>query len=90
MTHWVYEFAGGPDTGDFEDSAGEEEPGEVVFRDRPGGFGVMDGFVRESVDGLMLVARYRWVASGDASAVAPVVVRASSELPPSASEAGGQ
>ncbi|MEU6654906.1 hypothetical protein ABZ904_37210 [Streptomyces sp. NPDC046900] len=90
MTHWVYAFAGCPDTGDFQESAGEEEPGEVVFRDRAGGFGVIDGFVRESVDGPMLVARYRWVASGDALAVAPAVLRAASELPPWASEAGGQ
>ncbi|MEU6324936.1 hypothetical protein [Streptomyces sp. NPDC047009] len=89
MTHWVYAFAGCPDTGDFQESAGEEEPGEIVFRDRAGGFGVMDGFVRESVDDLMLVAHYRWVASGDAFAVAPAVLRAVSELPPLA-RAGGK
>lgn len=34
----------------------------------------MDGFVRESVDDLMMVARFRWVASRDLSTVGPAVL----------------
>ncbi|MEU2715480.1 hypothetical protein [Streptomyces sp. NPDC007205] len=35
---------------------------------------LVDGFVRESVDELMTVARFRWVASGDPSTVGPAVL----------------
>lgn len=91
MGHWVYEFLGCPDTGDHQQIANEEEPGEVVFHERPGGLGIMDGFVRESVDELMMVARFRWATSGDPSTVAPVVLEAAAErLPPSVGEAGSQ
>ncbi|MFB6783631.1 hypothetical protein ACFCX0_41635 [Streptomyces sp. NPDC056352] len=37
--------------------------------------------MRESVDDMMMVARFRWVASGDPSAVAPAVLQASGLLP---------
>ncbi|MEU6010149.1 hypothetical protein [Streptomyces sp. NPDC047453] len=77
MSHWVYVFSGCPATGDYQQIADDQEPGDVVFRDRPGGLGIMDGFVRESVDDMMMVARFRWVASGDPSAVAPAVLQAS-------------
>lgn len=42
-----------------------------------GGLGIVDGFVREYVDDLMLAARFRWVASGDPSMVALAVLEAS-------------
>ncbi|MFB7324721.1 hypothetical protein [Streptomyces sp. NPDC056190] len=77
MGHWVYAFSGCPATGDFRQIADDEEPGNVVLGERPGGLGIVDGFVRESVDDMMMVARFRWVASGDPSAVAPAVLLAS-------------
>ncbi|GAA3048547.1 hypothetical protein [Streptomyces glomeratus] len=89
MSHWVYEFLGCPDTGDYQQIMDEAEPGDVVFRERPDGLGILDGFVRESVDDVMMVARFRWVASGDPSTVAPAVTEAAVGLPPSAGEAGG-
>ncbi|MGV9566027.1 hypothetical protein [Streptomyces sp. NPDC003480] len=84
----MYEFAGCPNAGDHQQIADEDEPGEVVFRERPGG--IVDGFLRESVDELMMVARFRWVVTGgDASTVAPMVLEAAREqLPPAADEAG--
>ncbi|GHJ99633.1 hypothetical protein SY2F82_14310 [Streptomyces sp. Y2F8-2] len=64
---------------------------EAVFRERPGGLGIVDGFVRASVDEVMMVARFRWVAGGDPSMVAPMVLEAAGEhLPPAAGEAGSQ
>jgi hypothetical protein len=90
MAHWVYEFAGCPGRGDFQEITGEAEPGEVVFRDRAGGFGVVDGFVLESVDDVMLGARYRWVAGGQPCTVAPAVLHASRGFPPPRNEAGGR
>jgi hypothetical protein len=91
MGHWVYEFVGCPDIGNYQQVADEEEPGEVVFRERPGGLGIVDGFVRESVDELMMAARFRWVAGGHPSTVAPAVLEeAQGQLPPSAGEAGRQ
>ncbi|MGW2697771.1 hypothetical protein [Streptomyces sp. NPDC001296] len=91
MGHWVYEFVGCPDTGNFQQIADEEEPGEVIFRERPGGLGIVDGFVWESVDELMMVARFRWVVGGHPSMVAPMVLEAAGEqLPPAAGEAGSQ
>lgn len=77
MDHWVYEFSGCPDSGDYQQIADEDEPGDVVLRERLGGLGIVDGFVRESVDNLMMVARLRWVAGGDPSAVGPAVLQAS-------------
>lgn len=71
MGHWVYEFLGCPDTGGYQQIADEMEAGEVVVRERVGGLGIVDGFVREGVDDVMMVARFRWVASGDPSAVMP-------------------
>jgi hypothetical protein len=65
MGHWVYEFSGCPDTGSFQQIADELEPGEVVVRERVGGLAIVDGFVRESIDDVMMVARFRWVAGGD-------------------------
>ncbi|MFJ4806781.1 hypothetical protein [Streptomyces murinus] len=81
MGHWVYEFSGCPDSGDFRQIADDEEPGDVVLRERPGGLGIVDGFVRERVDDVMMVARFWWVASGDASVVAPAVLQASGSPP---------
>ncbi|MEV8562011.1 hypothetical protein AB0478_37305 [Streptomyces sp. NPDC051917] len=77
MGHWVYEFSGCPDSWDYQQIADDQEPGDVVLRERPGGLGVVDGFVWESVDDMMMVARFRWVASGDPSVVAPAVLQAS-------------
>lgn len=74
MTHWVYEFSGCPEADDFQQFATEAGPGEILFRPRSGGLGTVDGFVRESVDDLMMVARFRWVASGDPSTVGPAVL----------------
>ncbi|MFD8719847.1 hypothetical protein ACFV2H_17970 [Streptomyces sp. NPDC059629] len=81
MSHWVYEFSGVADSGDYLQIADDEEPGDVVLRERPGGLGIVDGFVCERVDNLMMVARFRWVASGDPSAVRPAVLRAAGILP---------
>jgi hypothetical protein len=88
MGHWVYEFSGCPDIGDYQQIAVEDEPGDVVLRERPGGLGVVDGFVRESVDELMLVARFQWVAKGDPPTVASALLQAS--LPPSPGATHGQ
>ncbi|WP_424862843.1 hypothetical protein [Streptomyces sp. MMS24-I29] len=74
MGHWVYEFSGCPDSGDYQQIADDAEPGDVVLRERRGGLGTVDAFVRENVDGMMMVARFRWVASGDPSVVAPAVL----------------
>jgi hypothetical protein len=76
MGHWVYEFSGCPDTGCYQQIANEAEPGEVVVRERVSGLGIVDGFVRESVDDVMMVAHFRWVASGDPSTVMPEMLRA--------------
>jgi hypothetical protein len=95
--HWVYEFSGCPDTGCYQQIADEVEPDEVMVRERVGGLGIVDGFVRESVDDVMMVAHFRrvasgdpsWVASGDPSAVMPELLRAS-ELSPSPDGRPGQ
>ncbi|MGW5465498.1 hypothetical protein [Streptomyces sp. NPDC003996] len=68
MGHWVYEFSGCPDSWDSQQIADDQEPGDVVLRERPGGLGVVDGFVRESGDDMI---------SGDPSVVAPAVLQAS-------------
>ncbi|MFF7987336.1 hypothetical protein ACFZDK_51105 [Streptomyces sp. NPDC007901] len=47
---------------------GETEPGKVVVFERADRPVIVDGFVRESVDDLMMVARFRRVAGGDPSA----------------------
>ncbi|WP_146067889.1 hypothetical protein [Streptomyces sp. Ru72] len=87
----MYEFVGCPNTGDHQQIADEDEPGEVVFRERPGGLGIIDGFVHDSVDEVMIMARFRWVAGGDPSTVAPRVLEAAGEqLPPATDEAGSQ
>ncbi|MGW0994305.1 hypothetical protein [Streptomyces sp. NPDC002520] len=85
MGHWVYEFSGCPDRGRYQQFA-QVEPREFVVCERVGGPVMVDGFVRESVDDLMMVARFRWVASGDTSAVMPELLRATG-LP--ASPGGG-
>ncbi|MFB7224501.1 hypothetical protein [Streptomyces sp. NPDC056227] len=77
MGHWVYEFSGCPDSADYQQIADDAEPGDVVLRERLGGLGIVDGFVRESIDDMMMVARFRWVSSVDPSAVAPAVLQAS-------------
>ncbi|MFE7394459.1 hypothetical protein [Streptomyces sp. NPDC057582] len=77
MGHRVYEFSGCPDSADYQQIADDAEPGDVVLRERPDGLGIVDGFVRESVDDMMMVARFRWVASVDPSAVAPAVLQTS-------------
>ncbi|MET8538753.1 hypothetical protein ACFRCW_43805 [Streptomyces sp. NPDC056653] len=81
MGHWVYEFSGCPDSGDYQQIADDEEPGNVVLRERPGGLAIVDGFVRESVDDMMMVTRFRWVACGDPPAVASAVLQASGLSP---------
>ncbi|GAA3478178.1 hypothetical protein [Streptomyces yanii] len=81
MGHWVYEFSGCPDSADCQRIADDAEPGDVVLRKRPDGLGIVDGFARESVDDIMMVARFRWVASGDPPAVAPAVLQTSGPLP---------
>ncbi|MFF4963178.1 hypothetical protein [Streptomyces sp. NPDC001222] len=82
MNHWVYEFSGCPDSGDYQQLANEAEPGEILFRHCSGGLGIVDGFVRESIDDLTMVARFRWVASGDPSTVGPAVLRQAGARPP--------
>ncbi|MBL3671565.1 hypothetical protein JL475_37990 [Streptomyces sp. M2CJ-2] len=77
MGRWVYEFTGCPDSGDCQQIADDDEPGDVVLRERPSGLGIVDGYVRESVDDLMRVARFRWVAGGDPATVAPAVLQVS-------------
>ncbi|MGW2939374.1 hypothetical protein ACWDA7_48530 [Streptomyces sp. NPDC001156] len=76
MGHWVYTFSGCPDTGCYQQIANEVEPGEVMVLERVGSPGVVDGFVRESVDDVMMVTHFRWVASGDPSTVTPELLRA--------------
>ncbi|MEU6511495.1 hypothetical protein [Streptomyces sp. NPDC046942] len=76
MVHWVYAFTGCPGTGDYQLITNQEEPGDVVFRDRPGGLGIVDAFVREHVDHIMMVVRYRWVADEAPSTVTPAVQEA--------------
>jgi hypothetical protein len=61
--------------------AGEAEPGKVVVFARAERPVIVDGFVRESVDDLMLVARFRWVAGGDPSTVMPELLRAAALSP---------
>ncbi|WP_327241277.1 hypothetical protein [Streptomyces sp. NBC_01320] len=77
MGHWVYEFSGYPDSADYQQIMDDAEPGDVVLRERPDGLGIVDGSVRENVDDMMMMARFRWVASGDPSAVAPAALQAS-------------
>lgn len=76
MGHWVYAFWGCPDTGYFQQITHEVEPAEVVVRERVGGRGIVDGFVRESADDVMMVANFRWVASGDPTTVMAEILRA--------------
>ncbi|WP_433455622.1 hypothetical protein ACQPXS_46510 [Streptomyces sp. CA-142005] len=77
MGRWVYEFSGCPDSGGYRQIADDQEPGDVVLCERPGGLGVVAGFVRESVDDMMMVARLGWVACGDPSVVASAVLQVS-------------
>ncbi|MGW2936867.1 hypothetical protein ACWDA7_34570 [Streptomyces sp. NPDC001156] len=77
MGYWLYAFSGCPDAGNYQEIAIEGEPGEVVVRARPGGLAVMDGYVLESLDDLMMVAHFKWVASGDPSTVMPALCEAS-------------
>ena len=60
-----------------------------MVTERVGDLGIVDGFVRESVDELMLVARFRWVTSGDPSTVVPAVMAAAG-LPHTPHRASGQ
>jgi hypothetical protein len=80
MSHWIYELSGSPEAGSHRRIAGEAEPGKVVVFERAGAV-IVDGFVRESVDELMLVARFRWVASGDPATVLPELLRAAALSP---------
>ncbi|MEV8562725.1 hypothetical protein AB0478_41095 [Streptomyces sp. NPDC051917] len=89
MGHWVYTFSGCPGIGNYQQIANEGEPGDVVGRARPGGLGVVDGFVLESVDDLMMVAHFRWVATGDSSTVMPTVLEALG-LPPTSDAMRGE
>ncbi|MEV5846478.1 hypothetical protein AB0M32_31370 [Streptomyces sp. NPDC051985] len=81
MSHWIYELSGFPEVGDHQRIAGEAEPGKVVVFERADGQVIVDGFVRESIDDLMMVARFRWVASGDFSTVMPELLRAAALSP---------
>ncbi|MFL4903814.1 hypothetical protein ACJ6WF_11655 [Streptomyces sp. MMS24-I2-30] len=81
MGHWVYTFSGCPGTGDFQQIADDEEPPDAVLHERPDARGFVDRYVLASVDDLMLVARFRWVACGDPSTVATAVRRASGRTP---------
>ncbi|GAA3784045.1 hypothetical protein [Streptomyces chiangmaiensis] len=81
MSHWVYVLSGYPDSGTFQQLVTEGELGTVVVRERSGGRGIVDGFVRENVYELMMVACFRWVASGEPSTVMPAL-REASGLPP--------
>ncbi|MGW3568707.1 hypothetical protein ACWDSL_33435 [Streptomyces sp. NPDC000941] len=76
MGHWIYEFKGCPDTGCYQQIANEVEPGEVAVRQRVASPGIVDGFVRESLDDVMMVAHFRWVATGDPSTVMPELLQA--------------
>ncbi|WP_438307148.1 hypothetical protein ACSHXN_47865 (plasmid) [Streptomyces sp. HUAS TT11] len=76
MVHWVCTFSGCSDTGGHQQITNELEPGEVMVLERAGSPGIVDGFVRDSVDDVMMVTHYRWVASGHPSAVMPQVMRA--------------
>ncbi|MEU6011684.1 hypothetical protein [Streptomyces sp. NPDC047453] len=89
MSYWVYAFSGCPDTGNHQQITNEGKPGHVVVRERPGGLDIVDGFVRESVDELMMVARFRWVASGAPSIVMPAL-REAAGLPPTPDRASSQ
>lgn len=75
MGHWVLVYCGCPDGGDFQEVSRCEEPALVWVRERRGSPGVAEGFVRESLDDLMLVARYRWVTSGEPAAVVAQVLQ---------------
>lgn len=82
MVPWVYVFVGCPWTGDAQQITNEGEPDDVLVRQRPAAQGTVDTFVREGVDRIMLVARYRWVADG-----APVMSSEPSG-PPAPSDGG--
>ncbi|MET9089725.1 hypothetical protein ABZX77_49090 [Streptomyces sp. NPDC004237] len=81
MSHWIYELSGSPEAEGHQRMAGEPEPGKVVVFERAEKPGIVDGFVRESVDDLMMVARFRWVAGGDPSVVMPELLRAAAISP---------
>ncbi|MFJ9710728.1 hypothetical protein [Streptomyces sp. NPDC101234] len=81
MSHWIYELLGCPEAGSHQQFAGETEPGRVLVFERVERPVIVDGFVRESVDDLMMVARFRWVASGDPSTVMPELLRAAALSP---------
>ncbi|MFK0160564.1 hypothetical protein ACIQVL_30570 [Streptomyces sp. NPDC090499] len=81
MSHWIYELSGCPEAGCRHRIAGEAEPGKVVVFERVDRPVIVDGFVRESLDDLMMVARFRWVASGDLSTVMPELLRAAALSP---------
>ncbi|MBW8697959.1 hypothetical protein MBT84_00100 [Streptomyces sp. MBT84] len=76
MRYWVYEFFGCPHSGDHPQITYEGAPGEVALRERPGSLTLMDCFVRESVDDVAMVARFRWVAGGTPSSIAPAMLSA--------------
>ncbi|MFD0134776.1 hypothetical protein ACFVIL_12510 [Streptomyces sp. NPDC127159] len=75
MSHWVYMFSGCPDIGSYQQITNEVEPGEVMVLERAARPGIVDGFVRDSVDDVMMVTHYRWVASGAPSTVMPEIRR---------------
>ncbi|KUL47527.1 MULTISPECIES: hypothetical protein [Streptomyces] len=81
MGHWVYAFSGCPELDDQQHVGHEAEPGAAIVRKRPGDPGIVDGYVREGLDEVMMVARYRWVASGDPASVTPAVWRAAGAPP---------
>ncbi|MFJ9760954.1 hypothetical protein [Streptomyces sp. NPDC101149] len=75
MGHWVYMFSGCPDTESHQQVTNEVEPGEVMVLERASSPGIVDGFVRDSVDDVMMVTHYRWVASGQPSTVMPEIMQ---------------
>lgn len=78
MALWVYEFSGCPDLPDTQHISKNEErePGHIVLREREGGVGIVDGYLREELDQTTLTVRFAWVASGSPETVTPAVIDA--------------
>ncbi|WP_413812514.1 hypothetical protein [Streptomyces sp. OE57] len=79
----MYRSSGCPELEDQQHLGQETVPGHAILRERPGGLGVVDGYVREDLDEVMMVARFRWVASGDPASVTTAVMLAAGASPSS-------